>query len=182
MPYYRRAQIPGGAYFFTVVTAGRQKILTNPDIRVALRSAIAKVRETHPFIIDGWVLLPDHLHCIWTLPQGDADFPTRWRLIKREVSVTCGKDYFRPDLLSARRVKKQCGTLWQHRFWEHWIRNDEDYTAHMDYLHFNPVKHGLVQSVSDWPWSSFHRHVANQIYPANWGGKSCSPLVLPYDG
>lgn len=117
MSYYRRAQIPGGTYFFTVVTAGRQKILTNPDIRVALRAAIAKVRLTHPFIINGWILLPDHLHCIWTLPEGDADFSTRWRWIKREVSVTCGKNYLNPELLSARRIKKQCSTLWQHRFW-----------------------------------------------------------------
>ncbi|NMM26325.1 MAG: transposase [Glaciimonas sp.] len=182
MSYYRRAQVPGGTYFFTVVTAGRQKILTNPDIRAALRAAIAKVRLMHPFIIDGWVLLPDHLHCIWTLPESDADFSTRWRLIKREVSVTCGMDYLKPELLSVRRVKKQCGTLWQHRFWEHWIRNDADYAAHMDYLHFNPVKHGLVDSVSDWPWSSFHRHVAHQVYAADWGGRICSALVLPYDG
>lgn len=178
MSRYRRANIAGATYFFTVVTERRQAILTNPDMRAALRAAIQKVRATHPFEIDAWVLLPDHLHCIWTLPDGDADFSTRWRMIKREVTVACGKAYLRDDLLTERRIQKQNGTIWQHRFWEYLIRDEEDFRAHMDYLHFNPVKHGLVQNVIDWPWSSFHRWVARDVYPGAWGGH-VSALRLP---
>ena len=169
MSNYRRANIKGAAYFFTVVTERRQSILTNDDVRQALRDAILKVRESHPFTIDAWVLLPDHLHCIWTLPEGDADFSTRWRLIKREVTVAIGAKYFREDFLTERRKKKQQGTIWQHRFWEHLIRDESDFSTHMDYLHFNPVKHCLTKTLNEWPWSSFHRLVQQGIYPLNWG-------------
>ncbi|UUY09291.1 transposase [Pseudomonas sp. J452] len=172
MPYYRRAAAPGGTYFFTVVTAHRQPILTNTDIRSALREGVSLVRQTLPFRIEGWVLLPDHLHAIWTLPEGDADFSTRWRLIKRHVTHTCGANYIRHDYLSPRRFAKQYGTLWQHRFWEHLIRDETDMRQHLDYLHGNPLKHGIVERVSDWPWSSFHRYVRQGIYPTDWGGST----------
>ncbi|MDO8178548.1 MAG: transposase [Undibacterium sp.] len=105
MSKYRRADIQGVTYFFTVVTKRRQAILTNDDVRVALRAAIITVRESHPFIIEAWVLLPDHLHCIWTFPEGDADFSTRWRLIKREVTLAIGANYFRADFQTERRKK-----------------------------------------------------------------------------
>ncbi|MNZ34887.1 Transposase IS200 like protein [compost metagenome] len=170
MPEYRRAAVSGGTYFFTVVTERRQSILTNPDIRLALRHAIQDVRNTRPFQIDAWVILPDHLHAIWTLPEGDADFSNRWRLIKRHVSNACGGRYFRPDLLTSRRSTKRQSTLWQQRFWEHRIRNEQDFQQHFDYLHGNPLKHGLVCRVQDWPWSSFHRWVKQGIYPLDWGG------------
>jgi putative transposase len=172
MSNYRRAYSEGGTYFFTVVTERRQAILINPDVRTALRAAIQKVRHTHPFVIDAWVLLPDHLHCIWTLPEGDFDFSTRWKMIKREVSVACAHNYQRSDLNSIRRREKHQSTLWQQGFWEHLIRDEHDFQAHMDYLHFNPVKHGLSEAVIDWPWSSFHRQVEQEIYPANWAGTS----------
>ncbi|MCX7204927.1 MAG: transposase [Proteobacteria bacterium] len=181
MPYYRRSKISGATYFFTVVTEQRQKTLTNPDIRAALRLAITKTRMAQPFQIDAWVLLPDHLHCIWTLPENDSDFSNRWRLIKREVSVACGPNYLNPDLLSYRRVNKQNSTIWQARFWEHLIRDEPDYENHMNYLHFNPVKHGLVKKIADWPWSSFHRYIKNKTYPADWGGISDKNIVMPYD-
>ncbi|MBB3104670.1 REP-associated tyrosine transposase [Azomonas macrocytogenes] len=170
MSGYRRATVPGGTYFFTVVTERRQPILNNADIRQALREAIVLVRETLPFRIDGWVLLPDHLHAMWTLPEGDADFSSRWQRIKRHVTHSCGATYARPDYLTPRRIAKQCGTLWQHRFWEHLIRDEQDFRRHLDYLHGNPLKHGLVERVADWPWSSFHRWVRQGVYPNDWGG------------
>ena len=181
MSRYRRANIKGATYFFTVVTERRQAILTNADVRDALRAAIIKVRTSHPFEIDAWVLLPDHLHCIWTLPEGDADFSTRWRLIKREVTVAIGANYFREEFQTERRAQKKNGTIWQHRFWEHLSRDDDDYAAHMDYLHFNPVKHGLMENVNDWPWSSFHRLVNDGVYPMHWGNDGTTRIVLAHD-
>ena len=171
MARYRRAVVAGGSYFFTVVTERRQPILTEEPIRRALRDGIVYVRDRYPFDIDAWVLLPDHLHTIWTLPEGDADFATRWRLIKTSVTKACGQLYTQPNLLTARRTAKKCGTLWQHRYWEHLLRDDADFKHHMDYLHFNPVKHGLVQRVCDWPFSSFHRWVKDGVYPLNWAGE-----------
>ncbi len=178
MSKYRRANIEGATYFFTVVAERRQAILTNDDVREALRTAIIKVRESLPFTIEAWVLLPDHLHCIWTLPEGDADFSTRWRLIKREVTLAIGGKYFREDFQTERRKQKQHGTIWQHRFWEHLIRDENDFAAHMDYVHFNPVKHGLVKTVNEWPWSSFHRAVKQGNYSSNWGGDDSFKLNL----
>ena len=159
MSRYRRSDVAGASYFFTVVTERRQPVLVNADVRTALREAIETVRVKRPFVIDAWVLLPDHLHAIWTLPPGDADFATRWRLIKAHVTRRCGEKYFRPEWLTARRAAKGCGTLWQHRYWEHVLRDERDFRHHMDYVHFNPVKHGHVMRVADWPYSSFHRWV-----------------------
>ncbi len=170
MPDYRRVAVPGGCYFFTLVTERRQPILTHPDIRHALREAIEAVRLTQPFRIDAWILLPDHLHAIWTLPPGDADFSNRWRVIKRHVTHVCGSRYNRAELMTNRRIGKGQGTLWQQRFWEHLIRDEADFARHFDYLHGNPLKHGLVERVRDWPWSSFHRWVGQGVYPLDWGG------------
>ena len=169
MPYYRRAGVAGGTYFFTAVTHGRQAILTNDDVRAALRDAIDLVRKRQPFRIDGWVLLPDHMHTIWTLPEGDANFSERWRRIKRHIAVACPA-YSRPELLTQRRIAKGQSSLWQNRFWEHLIRDEADLRSHLDYLHGNPLKHGLVQRVADWPWSSFHRYLRHGLYPEDWGG------------
>ncbi|QQE89705.1 REP-associated tyrosine transposase [Azotobacter chroococcum] len=178
MSRYRRARVPGGTYFFTVVAERRQPILTHTDVRLALRAAIILVRETLPFRIDGWVLLPDHLHALWTLPEGDADFSTRWRLIKRHVTRTCGSAHGRSDYRTRRRTAKQYGTLWQHRFWEHLIRDEHDFRRHLDYLHGNPLKHGLIERVADWPWSSFHRWVRQGVYPADWAGVGSDGSVV----
>jgi len=170
MSRYRRANVPGGCYFFTVVAERRQRILTDEPVRVALRAAIEKVRLRYPFTINAWVLLPDHLHTIWTLPFNDADFALRWRLIKTYVTRACGELYVNPQILTERRTAKKCGTIWQHRYWEHLIRDDEDFKKHMDYLHFNPVKHQLVGAVHEWPYSSFHRYVGQGVYHPNWVG------------
>lgn len=169
MSHYRRANKAGASYFFTVVTYRRQPFLCDDDMRLALRHAIEKVRANYPFTIDAWVLLPDHLHTIWTLPANDANFPLRWQLIKRDVSRTCGSSLYNPEWMSASKTKHRESTLWQRRYWEHQIRDEADYARHMDYLYFNPVKHGLVSQVKDWPYSTFHRDVKAGIYAESWG-------------
>ena len=124
------------------------------------------VRATRPFELDAAVILPDHLHCVIELPIGVTDFSLRWRLIKSHFSKSLPKT----ELLSATRMRRGERGIWQRRFWEHRIRDEEDFRRHMDYIHFNPVKHGLVACVQEWPYSTFHRCVQSGIYPGNWGG------------
>ena len=155
MPNYRRHQAPGGIYFFTVVAAGREPVFTQELTRKALRAAIQTVQKEHPFHIDAWVLLPDHLHCLWRLPEDDADYPLRWAKIKRLTRYNLGM---------APGTK-----LWQPRYWEHFIRNEDDFARHLDYIHWNPVKHGLARCAAEWPYSTFHRFVAAGVYPPDWG-------------
>lgn len=169
MPEYRRAHLEGGTYFFTVNTLDRQHLLLKDDVRTALRGAIAEVRRSHPFRIDAWVLLPDHLHCIWTLPPGDHNFSARWQAIKRIVTQQCGTSLLYQEKLTTRRIQRKQGTIWQHRFWEHLIRDEADYSRHFDYIHWNPVKHGYVHRALDWQFSTFHRYVAEGIYSPEWG-------------
>ena len=170
MSHYRRANTKNATYFFTVVTYRRQPFLCGETVRNALRNAITKVQAQYPFEIDAWVLLPDHMHTIWTLPENDANFSLRWQLIKRYVTRECGATLNRPEWLNASKIKHQEATLWQRRFWEHQIRGDSDYQTHMDYCHFNPIKHGLVNRVQDWPYSSFHKQVGLSHYPIDWAG------------
>lgn len=165
MSNYRRARDAGALYFFTLVTNQRQPLLTCPDVHQQLRAAIVHTRVRYPFVIHGWVLLPDHLHCVWQLPTNDHDFGRRWSIIKRRVSQNCTGTRL---LSCSRQARGELG-LWQRRFWKHRIRDEEDYRRHMDYLHWNPVKHGLVDRVADWPWSSFHRLVREGVYPNDWG-------------
>jgi putative transposase len=169
-PNYRRARIDGGTYFFTVTTFRRQPFLTDADVRAALRAGIARVRTTHPFIIGAWALLPDHMHAVWTLPPNDRDFSTRWRVIKRTVTQQCRARLHRPEWMTPRRALRQQSTLWQHRFWEHTVRDELDFERHVNYIHWNPVKHGYVRQVADWPYSSFRRYVKQGLLPRNWGG------------
>jgi putative transposase len=168
MPNYRRANTSGATYFFTVVTNGRKPYLTNDDVRKALREGIELTREQHPFIIDAWVLLPDHLHCIWTLPEGDSNFSIRWAKIKQSVSNSCASLYVDPSTLNSSQKNRGESGFWQRRFWEHLIRDELDYERHVDYIHWNPVKHGHVDRCVDWPHSTFHRYVARGIYPEDW--------------
>lgn len=170
MPDYRRADLAGGTYFFTVNTFRRRAVLIDEPIRLALRQGIELAKRVHPFSIEAWVLLPDHLHCIWTLPPGDAAFSKRWAIIKRFVTQQCGAQLYAEAPPSESRIKRKEGTLWQRRFWEHAIRDEADRRVHVDYIHWNPVKHGYVKHVSDWPYSTFHRFVANGVYPESWGG------------
>jgi putative transposase len=158
----RRIKTPGGTYFFTVVTFRRRKILCDPDNLELLRTAFKLVKTRHPFTIDALVLLPEHLHCIWTLPPGDDDYSMRWNGIKGHFSRHCSGNY--KIAPSASQQRKRAQTLWQPRFWEHQIRDERDYQKHCDYIHWNPVKHGLVGRVGDWPHSSIHRFVRLGLY------------------
>ncbi len=164
---YRRAKTKGGTHFFTVVTHQRRKFLCRPANVSLLREAFRNVMAEHPFQIDAVVLLPDHLHCIWTLPAGDNNFSTRWRLIKGYFTRGCDPIY--QGVASPSRQKKQEQAIWQRRFWEHQIRDERDFTQHVEYIHYNPVKHGLVKAPNDWPYSSFFRDVRRGIYAEGWG-------------
>lgn len=167
MPNYRRAHIPGGTYFFTVKTYERQPVLTNERCRIALRQALAEVRGMQSFKTIAWVLLPDHLHTIWQLPKHDADFSLRWSLIKQRVTRQCVDEASEATLTRSRQTRRE-GTFWQRRFWEHMIRDETDLRHHVDYIHYNPVKHGYVPRVADWPYSTFHRYVSDGVYPKDW--------------
>lgn len=169
MPEYRRARIEGGTYFFTVVTYNRLPILTTVEARKLLRSAWVDVRERFPFTIDAVCLLPDHLHCIWVLPEGDANFSVRWKEIKRLFTRGYLDQVGTGEIRSASRLRRGEAAIWQRRFWEHTIRDEEDLNRHRDYIHYNPVKHGLVQRVAAWQWSSFHHYVRMGYYARDWG-------------
>lgn len=171
MPEYRRVKIEGGTYFFTVNTHLRQPILTGETVRQALRAGIQRARETLPFRIEAWVLLPDHLHALWTLPENDHNYAARWAIIKRKVSKSCDKQFRPPEKISSSRQKRRESCFWQRRFWEHQIRDELDFERHLGYILWNPVKHGYVQKVKDWPFSSFHRLVALGVYPPDWDGE-----------
>ena len=153
---YRRARVQGGTYFFTVVACNRQHIFAVKDNVDVLRRAFQDVMETHPFRMDAHVILPDHLHCIWTLPAGDRDFSTRWRLIKSRFT----RQY--QHAVPGR-------SPWQKKFWEHVVRDAKDMGNHVDYIHYNPVKHGLVESPVEWALSSIHRYMNDGLYSRDWG-------------
>ena len=168
MPDYRRAAVPGGTYFFTVCTHRRKPLLTDPQCIAALREAIRTTRQEQPFTILAWVLLPDHLHCLWRLPPGDADFSSRWSRIKRQVSQAC-RDWLPSENATTSRQGRRESTLWQRRYWEHLIRDEDDLARHMHYIHFNPVRHRHAPRAADWPHSTFHAYVRRGIYPESWG-------------
>jgi putative transposase len=172
MSRYRRDITPGGTFFFTLVSYRRQPILCDVAMRDALRRAIVSTREKHPFTVDAWVLMPDHLHCIWTLPEGDADYAKRWGQIKRRVSRECGNGYKRHEWLSMSKQRHRESTLWQRRYWEHRIRDEKDFAGHMDYIHYNPVKHGLCARPDLWPWTTLHRYIREGVYPQDWAGRA----------
>ena len=165
MATYRRIWLPGASYFFTINLAERNSRTLTERIEL-LRTAFRYSRSRHPFTIDAIVVLPDHLHTIFSLPEGDADYATRIRLIKTVFSRNLPKFENR----SASRLSKRERGIWQRRYYEHTLRDDQDYARHVDYIHFNPVKHGHVDRVRDWPYSSFHRFVRQRIYPIDWAG------------
>ncbi|MDY7006319.1 MAG: transposase [Cyanobacteriota bacterium] len=169
MSNYRRPKIFGGTYFITQVTSQRDTWLCSKVGRKALREAIERVREKHPFSIDAFVLLPEHFHCLWTLPPNDRDFSKRLRLIKTYVTKHYGQELSINQEISLSRQKRKESNLWQRRFWEHLIRDERDFAVHCDYIHYNPVRHGLCANPQDWQFSSIHRFIAQEIYPANWG-------------
>ena len=164
---YRRARTKGGTYSFTVTTFKREKILTEPGNVKILSEAFRYVMEKHAFTIDAFVLLPDHLHCVWTLPQNNRDFSTRWRLVKSYFTRKCDKKFKQTPWESRKKKKEQA--IWQCRFWEHLIRDEEDMERHVEYIDYNPVKHGLATSPNDSEYASFHRYVRKGTYKYEWG-------------
>ena len=165
MTSYRRNFVPGGSFFFTVNLVERKRSLLTDHISL-LREAFRGIRQRHPFTIDAIVILPEHLHTVWTMPVGDADFATRWRLIKSAFSRQLAHE----ERISPSRLAKGERGIWQRRYWEHTIRDESDFIRHIDYIHINPVKHGWVKRVSDWAPSSFHHYVKFGVYPADWAG------------
>jgi len=163
MPDYRRWYLPGATYFFTVVTHGRRRFLCEEVARTVLKVAMWECRQRWIFEIGPIVLLPDHLHVIWTLPAEDQDFSKRWAWIKREFTHVWLKDPTAAKRWQRRRA------VWQPRFWEHMIRDERDFANCTDYIHYNPVKHGLAVTPREWPYSSFHRFVREGWYDAGWG-------------
>jgi putative transposase len=165
MPNYRRAFVPGGCWFFTVNLRDRRKSLLVDHIET-LREAVSVTRQSYPFAIDALVVLPDHLHAVWSLPPDDSDFSTRWRLIKGRFAKALPKE----EQLDAVRLRPNERGVWQRRFWEHLIRDETDFARHVEYCYINPMKHGFVTRVRDWPYSSFHRDVRAGLLPQDWGG------------
>ncbi|MDP2783339.1 MAG: transposase [Sulfurimicrobium sp.] len=166
MTNYRRNLIEGGTFFFTVNLADRHARLLTDHIAL-LRQSFRATRIRHPFIIEAMVVLPEHLHAILTLPPVDRDYATRWRLIKTAFSRGLAKG---EDISHSRRDKGERG-IWQRRYWEHTLRDEEHFSRHVEYIHLNPVKHGHVKTAAEWPYSSFHQFVRQGKYPADWGGK-----------
>ena len=166
MVNYRRAQEPGGTFFFTVTLHDRSSTLLTKYVD-QLRLAFRETQLKRPFKIDAIVILPDHLHCLWTLPPGEGDYSGRWRSIK-----SCFVRKLRKSGLKVGINAKGEADIWQRRFWEHQIRDDKDFEAHVNYIHINPVKHGLVKNVIDWPWSSFHEYVRKGLLDGNWASDS----------
>jgi putative transposase len=164
MSRYRRLKVEGGTFFFTVTLADRSSDLLVREVD-RLRTAYRSVQRRFPFQTIAVCILPDHLHAIWSLPTDDADFSTRWSLIKSDFS----RGLPAPARSISKLARREKG-IWQRRFWEHSIRDDEDLSRHIDYIHLNPVKHGLVSCVADWPHSSFHRYVERGEFPSDWGG------------
>ncbi len=173
---YRRVFAPGGSYFFTLVTADRQKILVEDTTVDILREAFRRVMAKRPFRIDAAVVMPDHIHCIWSLPSKDHDYPTRWRLIKTWFTKHCN---ISPSI-APNQARKNKGeqSIWQHRYWEHLLRDQRDFNRHVDYIHYNPVKHGYVSRPFDWQHSSFRHYIKRGVYSEDWGRQ---PIDFPSD-
>ena len=169
MPNYTRLHQEGGTFFFTVVTHDRRPFLTTPFARRCLRAAWLDTRSRFPFECPAVCLLPDHLHCLWTLPEGDGGFSSRWRTLKATFSRLYCRGGGVEGVRSPSRVRAGERAIWQRRFWEHTIQDDDDLRRHFDYIHYNPVKHGLVQWPEQWPWTTFHRYAKQGWYDTEWG-------------
>ncbi|WP_028241540.1 REP-associated tyrosine transposase [Stutzerimonas azotifigens] len=169
MSNYRRSRVAGATWFFTVTLANRRSSMLVEEIE-RLRAAYREAQRTRPFQTLAICVLPDHLHAVWALPEGDADYARRWSLIKSRFSrqlpaVPAG---------TSKQRKREKG-VWQRRYWEHMIRDEADLQRHVDYIHYNPVRHGLVARVGDWPYSSFHQYVREGLLPVDWAGVGATP-------
>ncbi len=174
MPDYRRNYVPGGTYFFTVVTAGRRPVFASATAVALLRDAVRGQQRIRPFRIMAAVVLPDHLHMIWVLPAGDSDYSIRWSAIKAAFTKAwLESGGIEGPITSSNRRDGRRG-VWQSRFIEHTCRDPRDLNHHIDYIHYNPVKHGYVTRPSDWPYSSIHRFITDGTLPADWGALPAS--------
>jgi putative transposase len=171
MPEYHRSLIPGGTFFFTVVTHQRMPILILPGARTILHNAWISVYRRFPFTTEAICLLPDHIHCIWTLPEGDSNYTLRWSEIKKGFTGAYHQQFGRLQTSNASRLKRGEASIWQRRYWEHLIQDMDDFQRHVKYIHYNPVKHGLVDSTANWRWSSFHKYVRLGLYDHDWGSE-----------
>ena len=169
MPDYRRVKIKGATYFFTLVTYKRQKLFLTEDKRDLFLDSLQYVQNYHPFTLTAYCILQDHIHLIWEMPTDDANYSMRIGEIKRRFSKKFAAHFGSPKKLRPNQVKRREAGIWQPRFWEHYIRDEDDLSRHIDYVHYNPVKHGLVQQVSDWPSSSFMGYVRQGFYQQDWG-------------
>ena len=181
MSNYRRWLVPGGMYFLTVVTYDRRPFLSTDAGRPLLRSAMAKIRIDRPFELFATVLLPDHWHLIMQLPAGDADYSTRMKRIKEEFTKSWRAAAMPKSQVTAAQASQGIRGVWQPRFWEHTIQDEDDLERCTDYIHWNPRKHRLVPRVRDWSWSSFHRFVGSGDYDIDWGGVEPESLVANDD-
>ena len=179
MPEYRRMDAPGGTFFLTLVTYERAPLFTERANVELLRMIIASVQRERPFVFPGAVILPDHLHFIWELPVGDTDFSTRIGLLKAGFTKALDDQPATRGRVSVSRRRHRERSVWQRRFWEHTIRDEEDLETHMDYMHYNPVKHGLARCPHAWPYSSFHHWVRAGRYPADWCCTCAGRTVAP---
>lgn len=168
MPNYRRAFAPGGTFFFTQVTFNRSPFLLGDLAREALHAAIAECQERWPFELDAIVLLPDHLHAMWTLPSGDSDYSRRWGWLKKTFTQRYLRAGGTESPVSPGKRRDGRRGIWQAKFWEHTIRDPDDLNKHLDYIHYNPVKHGYVRCPHAWPYSSFRRWVRRDVYAPDW--------------
>jgi len=179
MPAYRRAHIPGSSVFLTLITYQRQKLFLMPENIDRLRQACDLIMTEKPFTIDAAVILPEHIHFLWTLPPDDPDYS--YRVGRMKVLFTralCGANNLPDDVCESRKKQRE-SDVWQRRFYEHTIRDEFDLRQHLDYLHFNPVKHGLVKCVHDWEYSSFHRGVRRGKYDVKWGCQCNGNIFTP---
>lgn len=171
MVLYRRNRVAGGSYFFTLTLADRRARLLTDHV-VLLRDVVRRVRAARPFEVVAMVVMPEHLHAVWTLPGEDDDYSGRWRAIK--AGFTHGLRQTGVNLQP--NAKGECA-VWQRRFWEHTLRDELDLARHVDYIHYNPVKHAWVKQVKDWPWSSFHRYVRQGLLPEDWAAAPDTPSM-----
>jgi putative transposase len=176
MSDYRRYRVEGGTYFFTLVAHSRAPLFANQDARRILGDKLRACQREWPFEITAIVLMPEHLHAIWSLPPGDSDYSTRWAWIKKEFTKEWLASGGQEQLVSEARKQRADRGVWQPRFWEHAIDDEQDLDRHFDYIHYNAVKHGHVQCPADWPHSSFHRWAEHGVYERHWGCTSRSPL------
>jgi putative transposase len=169
MPNYRRVKIKGGTYFLTLVTYDRRRLFFSSETRQLLLDSIEHVRKYHPFTMEAYCILPDHGHFLWRMPEDDDNYSMRIAEIKKRFSKCYLKAVIEKQTVNPSQIKRGESGLWQRRFWEHYIRDENDLNRHIDYIHYNPVKHGLVKRVKDWPSSSFSDYVQMGIYEINWG-------------